>query len=97
MSESKQLSREQWQALVQEQGEGDQRIFAFCRERGVAEHSFHYHKRRIRDERQSLGFREVRAHGRGRVRLVREEGRWLVEVDREFDPQCLRQVLRVLA
>ena len=41
--------REYWAKLLAEQEAGGQRIRAFCRERGVGEHSFYQWRRRLRE------------------------------------------------
>jgi transposase-like protein len=41
--------REYWARLVAEQEAGGQRIRAFCRERGVGEHSFYQWRQRLRE------------------------------------------------
>jgi hypothetical protein len=82
--------------VVEEQRGSGQSIVKFCGERGIAVHSFHYHKRRIGEQADGGGFRRVRIGGSSGVRLVLEAGQWQVLVDRGFDGLCLRQVVEVL-
>ena len=96
MSEAKSLSREQWREVIGEQEEGGQTIVAFCRERELSVHQFHYHKGRLREEVCGGGFREVRDSARGAIRLVRVGRDWQVEIERGFDAGALRQLLRTL-
>lgn len=44
MSETK---REYWSRLIAEQEASGQKARAFCRERGIAEHSFYYWRKRL--------------------------------------------------
>jgi len=96
MSEVEIRKAEDWGALVEAQQSSGQTIVGFCRERGIGVHRFHYHKRRIRQQVEDVGFRQVRIRGGSGVRLVLESGEWQVEVDSGFDGRCLRQVLEVL-
>jgi hypothetical protein len=96
MSEAKSLSREQWRELIQEQEAGEQTIVAFCRDRELSVHQFHYHKGRLREDATGSGFREVPDSGRGTIRLVRAGRNWQVQVERGFDAVALRELLRAL-
>lgn len=96
MSEAKSLSREQWQELIDEQEGSGLTIVAFCQERELGVHRFHYHKHKLREEALSGGFREVPASGTGTIRMIRGGSGWQVEVQRGFDAGCLRELLRVL-
>lgn len=46
-----QTKREYWRKLIAEQTETGQPIRAFCRERKLSEHSFHWWRRQLRDDR----------------------------------------------
>jgi len=46
-----QTKREYWRKLIAEQTESGQPIRAFCRERKLSEHSFHWWRRQLRDNR----------------------------------------------
>jgi len=96
MGETKnQRGHDGWRVLIEQQQAGQETIVAFCRERGLATQSFHYHKRKMREEAEG-GFREVALSGRSAIRLMRGPGGWFVEVERGFDPGCLHAVVRVL-
>lgn len=46
-----QTKREYWRKLIAEQPGSRQSIRAFCRERKLSEHSFHWWRRRLREDR----------------------------------------------
>jgi hypothetical protein len=45
-----QTKREHWQKLIAEQAASSHHIQAFCRERNVSEHSFHWWRRQLRED-----------------------------------------------
>ena len=96
MRKRKVLSQDAWRGLIQEQAAGDQSIAVFCRDRGVKEHSFYRHKRRLRESHSSSGFREIELPRRKAIRLVVSEGVSYVEVERGFDAALLRDVVDAL-
>jgi len=96
MSDTQRRSHAQWRELIGEQEKGEQTILGFCKQRAVSVHSFHYHKRKIREETRG-GFQEVEPVGRGPIRLIRRPQGWCVEVDSGFNTRCLLEVLRTLA
>ena len=75
MSEPRRLSAEAWKAMVREQAQSGQTVVAFCRKRRLAPSTFHYYRRRLREETDGKGFRQLRIHGGSGVRLVLECGR----------------------
>ena len=46
-----QTKRECWRKLIVEQADGEQSIRAFCRERKLSEPSFHWWRKRLREDR----------------------------------------------
>ena len=56
MRKQKVLSQDAWRGLIEEQASGSQTIAAFCRDRGLKEHSFYRHKRRLRKSSPAAGF-----------------------------------------
>lgn len=95
MRQRKDRSHSEWCKLVAEQAAGEQTITAFCRDRGLVEHSFYHHKRRMRTESGS-GFHEVAAPTRSGIRVVVDAAGCGIEVQRGFDAQCLRAVVQAL-
>ena len=51
IGEVSQTKREYWRKLLDEQAENGQSIRAFCRERKVSEPSFHWWRKRLREDR----------------------------------------------
>ena len=96
MSEAKSLSREQWRELIAAQESAGVTIVAFCRERELSVHQFHYYRGRFREETSGGGFREVPDAARSAIRLVRVGRSWQVEIERGFDVGALRELLRAL-
>lgn len=96
MGGRKGLSHEGWCELIGEQSAGEQTISAFCRERGLAQHSFYCHRRRMREEMSSGGFQQISLSQGSGVRLMLDREGWRVEVRRGFDAACLREVVEAL-
>lgn len=96
MRQRKDRSHAQWCKLVAEQSAGEQTIAAFCRDRGLVEHSFYHHKRRMRAESGTGGFQEVASPARSGIRVVVDADGCGIEVQRGFDAQCLRAVVQAL-
>lgn len=94
MSKRKTLNHQQWCGLIKEQGNSGETIRAFCRQRGLIEHSFYHHKRRMRREGNGRGFKEVAIAPSSPINVVVDGCR--IEVQRGFDVECLRQVVRAL-
>lgn len=93
MSESVSRSHADWKGLIEEQASSGETITGFCESRSLAQHSFYYHKRRLREA--VGGFRELKACGGSGVRVI-VSGNYRVEVDRVFDAPCLRSVVQAL-
>ena len=96
MRKRKVLSQDAWRGLIQEQAAGDQTIAVFCRDRGLKEHSFYRHKRRLRESNTAAGFREIELPRRNAIRIVVSEGVSHVEVEAGFDAGLLRDVVDAL-
>ena len=96
MRKRKQASAEAWRGLIAEQSAGDQTVATFCRERGLKEHSFYRHKRRIRESEAGTGFQEIALPPRAAIRVVVNAESSHVEVERGFDATLLRDVVRAL-
>jgi hypothetical protein len=96
MGKRKLMSQGAWRDLVEEQAAGGQTIAAFCRERGLKEHSFYRHKRRMRESGVGAGFREIALSTRASIRVVVNGQSSHVEVERGFDAALLREVMQAL-
>ena len=96
MRKRKMLSQDAWRGLIQEQAGSEQSIAVFCRDRGLKEHSFYRHKRRLRESNTAAGFREIGPPRRNAIRIVVNEGASHVEVDSGFDAALLRDVVDAL-
>jgi hypothetical protein len=96
MRKGKRLSHDVWRGLIEEQGAGEETIAAFCRERGLKEHSFYRHKRRMRESGVAAGFREIPLAARGAIRVVVNAETSHVEVECGFDAALLREVVQAL-
>jgi len=96
MRKQKVLSQDAWRGLIEEQAAGSQTIAAFCRDRGLKEHSFYRHKRRLRSSNTAGGFREIELPRRNTIRIVVNEGVSHVEVEPGFDEALLRAVVDAL-
>jgi hypothetical protein len=96
MRKQKVLGQDTWRGLIEEQAAGEQSIAAFCRDRGLKEHSFYRHKRRLRESNTAAGFREIELPRRCAIRIVVNQGVSHVEVEAGFDPTLLRDVVDAL-
>lgn len=96
MGQRKGVSQEAWSALIAEHSAGGGTIAAFCRERGLKVHRFHWHKRRLRGLGLAGGFREVALPVRSAIRVVIPGAGSHIEVERGFDAACLREVVQAL-
>ena len=96
MRKGKKLSQAAWHGLIKEQAAGEQTIGAFCRERGLTEHSFYRHKRRIRESGVGAGFQEIALPTRATIRVVVSGESSHVEVEHGFDVGLLRDVVQAL-
>jgi hypothetical protein len=89
-------SHEQWRDWIKEQQRGEQSIMEFCRQRGLAAHNFHYHKKRMKKREADLGFVEVKPRESRGVRLIYERKSWRLEIEKDFDPSLVRAVVEAL-
>lgn len=96
MRKQKVLSQDAWRGLIEEQASGSQTIAAFCRDRGLKEHRFYRHKRRLGRSSPAAGFREIELPRRNAIRIVVSEGVSHVEVEAGFDAAVLRDVVDAL-
>jgi len=92
-----QTKREYWRKLIAEQAESRQPIRTFCRERKLSEHSFHWWRRRLREDRPVrfalLKARSVDvADGMSPLELVLKTGERL-RIGTGVDTATLRAVL----
>ena len=97
MSSRKSRSHAEWCTLIAEQESGDLAIKAFCRQRGLSEGSFYYHKNKRDQQRgEGSGFEELRVCTSGSIFLKPARWNGQIEVQQGFDPTCLRALLDVL-
>ena len=96
MRKGKKLSHDAWRGLIEEQAAGKETIAAFCQDRGLREHGFYRHKRRMRESGVTAAFREVALPSRGSIRVVVNTESSHVEVERGFDAALLREVVQAL-
>ena len=96
MRKGKKLSHDAWRGLIDEQAAGEETIAAFCQDRGLREHGFYRHKRRMRESGVAAGFREIALPPRGGIRVVVNAESSHVEVERGFDAALLREVVQAL-
>jgi transposase-like protein len=88
--------RESWRQMIAEQEKSGRSVRAFCRERGVGEHSFYQWRRRLRQSEAPVTFALVetqRSAQPARIELVLASGELL-----RIPPEAasLRLVLEVL-
>ncbi len=88
-------THEQWIELIQEQKLSTLSIANFCEQQGLGIHSFYYHKQKMNRDRLRSGFVEIHPAARG-IRLRFDQDAWIVDVERDFDPVCMKQFLEVL-
>ena len=86
-------SHEQWKELIAEQQAGDQTVTTFCKDRDLTVHSYYYHKQKMNAE--AGGFVQLPL-STGGLRLRPDGANWALELDRDFDPVCLKRVLQLL-
>ena len=97
MGERKARDHQDWCGLIREHEKSGETIRAFCRKRGLIEHSFYHHKRRMRREAKGGGFRQIAVAPRSSaINVVVDNDGCRIEVQRGFDAECLRQVVRAL-
>ena len=92
--------REQWQERLESFARDGKSVRAWCAERGIAEHQFHYWRRRLSEgpaKSQGTGWVALavvpeRAPGGVAIRV----GRAMIEVRPDFDAGLLRAVVRAL-
>lgn len=96
MRQSRSRSHTEWCKLIEGQQAGEETIAAYCRRRGLVEHSFYHHKRRMRQESVGGGFCEVALSGRTGIRVVVDGQACWVELERGFDAGCLLEVVQAL-
>ena len=96
MSSRQRRSHAEWCKFIAEQESGDLAIKAFCRERGLSEPSFYYHKKK-RDQccTEAAGFEELRVRTTSSIFLNPASWSGQIEVQQGFDPTCLRALLEV--
>ena len=94
MRQRKGLNHAAWRDLIEEHSAGDQTIAAFCLARGVKDHSFYWHRRRMQRAGSEAGFREVALPVGAAIRVVVPGAGSHIEVERGFDAQCLREVVQ---
>jgi len=90
------LSHHDWKQRLEEQSLSGLTIRAYCKEHGLREATFHYHKKKHRTGCGRSGKFIQIPHERSRIRLKNLEGHWCVEVERGFDAKLLRELLGVL-
>ena len=96
MEKREKMSHDAWLAVIAEQAEVGGTVADFCRVRGLKDHSFYWHKRRMLRDTGQIGFREVALPARSTLRVVVAESGVHVEVERGFDQHCLRAVVQAL-
>ena len=96
MGKRKTMSHEGWLGVIAEHAEVGGSVAEFCRERGLKDHSFYWHKRRMLRDGEQEGFREVRMPACSTLRVVVPGSGAHVEVERGFDGDCLRAVVQAL-
>ena len=96
MKKQKKMNHEAWLGVIAEHADAGGTVAEFCRERGLKDHSFYWHKRRMLRESGQKGFREVRLPTGPTLRVVVQGCGAHVEVERGFDGDCLRAVVQAL-
>lgn len=96
MEKQEKMDHEAWLGVIAEHAEVGGSVRDFCRQRGLKDHSFYWHKRRMLREVGQQGFREVKLSARSQLRVVVPGSGAHVEVERGFDRHCLRAVVRAL-
>lgn len=56
MNQKQGEKREVWRQRIAEQEEGSQPVRAYCRERGIGEHTFYYWRQRLRGDGKAIAF-----------------------------------------
>ena len=87
---------ERWCKLIKEQERSDETIMNFCRQRGLAAHNFHYHKKRMKEKGEVSGFAQLGPAKRCGVSLSYDGEAWRMELEEDFDPGLLRAVVEAL-
>jgi len=96
MEKHEKMDHGAWCAVIAEHAEVGGSVAEFCRQRGLKDHSFYWHKRRMLRDSAEGGFREVGLPTRSTLRVVVPGLGVHVEVDRGFDRHCLRAVVQAL-
>ncbi len=86
---------DEWMQDIKAQAQSGQTAKAFCQQRGLALHSFYYHKQKTRELQEPYGFVEVQVAQSG-LQLRMDGAPWCVEIDPAFDAASLQRVMRVL-
>ena len=94
MGKDRRMSHEAWCALIAEHSAIGGTVGDFCRERGLKDHSFYWHNRRMKRDAGKAGFRNVTLPVRTAIRVIVPDACMHIEVERGFDAQCLLEVVR---
>jgi hypothetical protein len=96
MEKQEKMDHEAWLGVIAEHAEVGGTVREFCRQRGLKDHSFYWHRRRMLRDSGQGGFREVEVRGRTTLRVIVPGSGVHVEVERGFDRHCLRAVVEAL-
>jgi len=96
MEKQEKMNHEAWLNVIAEHAKVGGTVAEFCRERGLKDHSFYWHKRRMLRGSGRKGFREVRLPASPTLRVVVPGSGAHLEVERGFDRHCLRAVVQAL-
>jgi hypothetical protein len=90
--------REYWRALIEKQAESGVSAAAFCKEQNVNPQRFYYWRKHLNCDLPRTGFIRLVPTSKttcSGVRILLDHG-MRVEVDRDFDPLTLREILDAL-
>jgi len=95
-SRRKRTPHAQWIKLIEEQELLGMSAESFCQERDLGIHSFHQHRSRMRNDKDTGGgFLQVNTENASSgLRLI--GGSWILELDRDFDAVTLHRFLAVV-
>lgn len=96
MKQQKKINHNEWCALIAEQEAENISITEFCKERGLAQHRFYRHKRKMREATADRGFDEISFSQNTGIRLLLDTAGWRIDVQQGFDAGCLREVVEAL-
>lgn len=97
MRKQERMDHEAWRAVIAEHAKLGGTVRDFCWQRGLKDHSYYWHKRRMLRDGEQGGFRQVSLPGSSSTLRVVVPGSGVhVEVERGFDRDCLRAVLEAL-